>query len=83
MNETDLTTHRLSIISGNIQIMEALLAEKTARIAELEARIMELKIEWATLVNHMANFALDGNLSSNDCDECEDAIRKATPYLGG
>ncbi len=45
-------------------------------------RNYEKLYKWASLINSLACIILDGELTSNDLDLANDAIKEVNPYLG-
>ena len=45
------------------------------------ARVSEQRDEFARLVNSLASIIIDDEISSNDLDTANEAIRQVLPYL--
>lgn len=61
-----------------MQIPDQGMAKQIAQLPEL----IELRYEWASIINRLANIALDGP-HSNERDYCEDMIGMALAFLPG
>lgn len=59
------------------QIIDQGIAKQIAQIPQL----ITLRAEWASIINRLANLALDGCASSNDRDYAEDMIKMVLPFL--
>lgn len=67
--------------SGRVIAMQ-ILDEGMARFIAQLPQLKEVQFEWASIINRLANIALDG-ATSNGRDFAQDMIEMVLPYLDG